>query len=80
MARVRKYPAICYLVISVIPMIPGAGIYYTTDHLVKGNMQACVSKGLETICVAGAIAVGILLVSTLVRLRSQWIKKKLQNN
>ena len=29
MARVRKYPAITYLVVSAFPLLPGAGIYYT---------------------------------------------------
>ena len=28
MARIRKYPAISYLVTSIFPLIPGAGIYY----------------------------------------------------
>lgn len=68
MARVRKYPAISYLVISIFPLIPGAGIYYTSNHLVLGNMDAFASRGLLTIGIAGAIAIGILLVSTLVRL------------
>ena len=40
MARIRKYPAISYLVISVFPLIPGAGIYYTTNHLVRGDMTS----------------------------------------
>lgn len=70
MARVRKYPAISYLVISLLPMIPGAGIYYTTNHLVQSNMQAFSETGLTTIAIAGILAVGILLVSTTVRLWS----------
>lgn len=72
MARVRKCPAIAYLVVSIFPMIPGAGIYYTTGHLVRGDMSSFASQGTKTIAIAGAIAVGILMVSTTVRLWGVW--------
>lgn len=68
LARIRKYPTISYLVISLIPLIPGAGIYYTMNYIVRGDMQLAASQGTRTIAVAGAIAVGILLVSTVCRL------------
>ena len=67
-ARIRKYPAISYLVISLIPLIPGAGVYYTMNYVVQGNMDLAVNKGISTLAIAGAIAVGILLISTVYRL------------
>ena len=76
MARIRKYPAISYLVVGIFPLIPGAGIYYATTLLLQGNQEAFVQKALETIGVAGVIAVGILMVSTLVRLQNIIFKKK----
>lgn len=72
MARVRKYPAISYLVVAIFPLIPGAGIYYTTSYLLQGDRASFVQKALQTIGIAGVIAVGILMVSTLVRLWSSW--------
>ena len=68
MARVRKYPAISYLVVSIFPLIPGAGVYYTMNHAVQGDMERFASQGLQTGAVAGILAVGILLVSTAVRM------------
>lgn len=68
MARIRKYPAISYLVISSFPLIPGAGVYYTMTHAVKGDMANFASQGTHTVAVAGAMAVGILLSSTFVRI------------
>ena len=68
LARIRKYPAISYLVVSLIPLIPGAGVYYTMNHIVQGDMQKAAEQGTTTIAIAGAIAVGILLVSTVFRL------------
>lgn len=68
MARVRKCPAMPYLVIATLPMLPGAGVYYTMSMGLEGKMMDAVGKGLETVGVAGSLAVGILLVSTLFRL------------
>lgn len=68
MARVRKYPAITYLVVSLFPLLPGAGIYYTTSYILQKNSELAWAKGGETAGIAGALAVGILLVSTVVRL------------
>lgn len=72
MARIRKFPAISYLVISILPLIPGAGIYYTTNHLVIGDLSKFASQGKHTIAIAGVIAVGILLVSTIVHFIYEW--------
>ena len=76
MARVRKYPAISYLVVAIFPLIPGAGIYYTTNYLLQDNRDAFIEKGLQTIGIAGVIAVGILMVSTIVRLQKSRKSKK----
>ena len=76
MARVRKYPAISYLVVAIFPLIPGAGVYYATSFLMQGDRSAFVQKALETIGIAGVIAVGILMISTLVRIWTVWKMKK----
>ena len=68
MARVRKCPAMPYLVVATLPMLPGAGVYYTMSLGLEGDMMEAVAKGLETVGIAGSLAVGILLVSTVFRL------------
>ena len=70
MARVRKYPAISYLLISIFPMIPGAGIYYTASFMTQGDMALAGQRATGSFVCAGTIAVGILLVSSLFRLYS----------
>ena len=72
-ARIRKCPAIGYLVIAIFPLIPGSGVYYTMEHAVRGEMDLFASKGMDTAAIAGAMAVGILLISTAVRL---WTTRK----
>lgn len=68
MARIRKYPAISYLVVAIFPLIPGASVYYTMNYAVRGNMTAFADTGMHTVAIAGVIAVGILMVSTTVRI------------
>lgn len=75
MARIRKYPAISYLVVSVFPLLPGAGVYYTMSYAVRGDMSNFSRQGTHTLAVAGAMAVGILLISTGVRLWTTWKRK-----
>ena len=72
MARIRKYPAISYLVVSIFPMIPGAGAYYTMNYAVRGEMELFAHQGAHTVAIAGILAVGILLGSTVFRMWSQY--------
>ena len=72
MARIRKYPATSYLVVSLFPLLPGAGIYYTMGYALDGSMTLALHKGLETAAVAGVMAVGILVISTAVRASTIW--------
>ena len=76
MARVRKYPAISYLITSLLPLIPGAGIYYAAQQAVQGNSAGFVSYSTHTLAVAGCMAVGILLVVTLTKMLSTHKKRK----
>ena len=81
-ARVFKTPATIFLIIGIIPMVPGGGIYYTLDALINGDMPLFVQLGMETAASAGAIAVGSSLVSSVARiatlLRRERRKKGLQ--
>ena len=71
MARIRKYPAISYLVVSIFPLLPGAGVYYTMNHAVQGRMDLFANTGMRTAAIAGIMAVGILLGSTVFRMYSE---------
>lgn len=79
LARVRKYPAISYLYASLVPLIPGAGIYYAVSYLTNNEAEAFLSKGMETAAAAGSMAVGVLLVSTAFRMWGVYKKKKMES-
>ena len=76
MARLRKKPAIAYLVVSIFPLLPGAGVYYTMNYAVRRQMEHFADTGMHTVGVAGIMAVGILLASTTVRLYNVWKQQK----
>ena len=78
MARIRKYPAISYLVVAIFPLIPGASVYYTMNYAVRGDMESFASQGMHTIAIAGIMAVGIILVSTVFRICTIWKHSKVK--
>lgn len=79
MARVRKCPATSYLLISIFPLVPGAGIYYTMEHAVRGEMQLFLSRGMHTLGLAGALALGLLLVSSVMRMWTVFCRRARHN-
>jgi len=68
MARIRKFPVTGYQMVAALPMVPGGGIYYTMEHAINGEIDAFLASFLHTLGLAGAIAVGVLLVSSVVRM------------
>lgn len=70
MARVMKRPATEFQVVALLPMVPGGGIFYTMEYCVIGNNEMFIRTGLHTLGIAGALAMGILLISSFVRLLS----------
>ena len=65
MARVMKSPATGFLVVGVLPFVPGGGIYYTMEYCLSGDTQLFLYTSIHTFGVAGAVAVGFFMVSSL---------------
>lgn len=74
-ARIHKAPATLFLVIGILPLVPGGGIYYTMEALINGDMNLFMYKGLSTAACAGAIAVGCSMVSSAVRMITELVRK-----
>lgn len=68
MARIRRCPVTGYLIIALLPLVPGGGIYETMRHCVQGDTQLFLSALLRTFGLAGALALGTLLGSSVVRI------------
>lgn len=67
LARILKSPVTTFSICSIIPLVPGGGMYYTMQESVQGNINKFLSTGLETLSNAGGIAVGILLASSITK-------------
>jgi uncharacterized membrane protein YjjB (DUF3815 family) len=68
MARVLKTPVTTFIVPALIPLVPGGGMYYTMLESVQGNIYTSLETGLQTLSNAGALAVGIVFVSSISRI------------
>lgn len=64
MARIKKSPATVFLVPSIIPLVPGGMMYYSMELCITGKINEFFNLLLKTIAVAGALAMGILVVSS----------------
>ena len=67
LARYYKKPATIYIVPGIIPLVPGAGMYYTMLALIENDFLLAASKGTETFFIASAISMGIIVSSSLSR-------------
>lgn len=61
LAVIRRCPVTVYLLVSIFPLVPGTGVYYTSYYLITRQNQLFASMGLETFETAAAIAFGIAL-------------------
>ena len=60
MARKTKSPSTLYLVVGMIPLIPGAALYYMMRNAIQTNFKMFAERGLEAVITGGAIASGII--------------------
>lgn len=77
-ARIYKTPATTVLIPATVPMIPGASLYYTLRALFKNDLTEFVIKGGDTLKIATSIALGIIIVSTIVKIINL-INKRVKN-
>lgn len=67
-ARVFKAPVTVFLVAGILPSVPGASIYRSVYHMI-GNMPGEANHYLmETLQIAGAIAMAIFIMDSIFRL------------
>ncbi len=67
-ARLLKDAATVFTIPGIIPMVPGASLYYTMLYFIQGDSSRALQAGQITLFTAGAIALGILVISSLFRI------------
>lgn len=64
LARILKTPTTTFITISLIPLIPGGSLYYTMAYAFESDMTRFLEKGIYTLELASALALGIIIATT----------------
>lgn len=75
MARVLKSPTTTFITTSLIPLIPGGSLYYTMAYAFEGDPDRFLEKGLYTLQLASALALGIIIATTFFKILLSVLRK-----
>lgn len=78
LARKLKTPVTTLVICSLMPLVPGSGMYYTMYSAVSGDMVKTWTLAASTLSSAGVLALGVILVSTLTRLLKSFKDEKVE--
>ena len=78
MARLLKTPTTTFITTSLIPLIPGGSLYYTMSYAFESDLEKFVEKAIDTLQLASALALGIIVATTMSRLLTRCLHKKPQ--
>ena len=67
-SRVLKDAATLFVIPGIIPLVPGGGMYYTMLYFIQGDMASAGEWGTRTVLIAIAIAIALLVMSSIVRI------------
>ena len=68
LARVLRTPTTTFIMSSLIPLIPGGSLYYTMASLFDGTLDGFLEKGIYTLELSAALALGIVLSGAVARM------------
>lgn len=77
-ARICKTPVTTFIICALIPLVPGGGMYRMMLQAIEGDVMAALTIGLDTLSIAGVLALGILLVSAIMKSFSKRQEKQHQ--
>lgn len=70
-ARVFKAPVTVFLIAGILPTVPGAGMYRTVYYIIADDRTHAAYYLVQTLEIAGVIALAIFIVDALFRFRLQ---------
>lgn len=66
-ARIFKAPVTIFLIPGMLPLVPGVGMYRIVYYLVIGNNKMSSHYLIQTLLLAGVLALGVFVVDSLFR-------------
>ena len=80
MARILKAPTTVFLTPSLIPLVPGASLYYTMTSMFGGELTLFTGKAFATLQLAAALAFGVIVATALMKFVNNLLIKRLNKN
>lgn len=74
-SRVFKDAATLFVLPGILCLVPGAGMYNTMLAVINGDLKEAASICITTLSMAGAIALGLLVVGSFLRIIVAIVKK-----
>lgn len=75
-ARILKTPVTLFLIAGILPTVPGAGMYRIVYNLIAGDQAMAGYYFIETLEVAGMIALAIFIMDTIFRVFQGFNRKE----
>ena len=75
-ARVQKTPVTVFLESGILPTVPGAAIYRSVYYFIRNNSNQCTYYLLQTLQIAGAIAMAIFITDSVFRMIQHYQTRK----
>ena len=66
-ARLFKEAMTIFVIPGILCLVPGAKIFYTMEALLRNDVQDMAQIGIQTLMMAGAIALGLLVIGALIK-------------
>ena len=79
-ARIKKAPVTIFLIPGFLTLVPGAGLYRSVHYFFIGNRSMGAAYLVQTLQIAGVIALGIFMVDSLVEIIGKRKQKEKKNN
>lgn len=66
-AKRFKKPATVFIIPGIIPLVPGAGMYYTMLKFINNDFMETIKVGSDTIFTAISIAIAVIVASSITK-------------
>ncbi len=76
MARKLRSPATAFITTALIPMVPGGSLYYTMAYSFDNDLEKFLERAVYTLKLAGALALGIIVATTLTKLYMKQLNRR----
>lgn len=80
MAHVLKVPATMMIIVGIVPLVPGARLYYTMLGVISSDLEMAAHQGQSALWLAAGIALGVISVTAISRPINAAISERLARN